>query len=237
MRRNRLAITLVELLVVIVILVLLVALMLPAVRSAREPARRNACKNNLKQIALALRLYEEVNGTLPPAYTVDADGNRLHSWRTLILPYMEQAQLFESIDLTKPWDDPANAKARDEVVDVYTCPSATHEEALTTYLGVFGPACVFSGSLPRKLSEVTDDISATIMVIEVKADPAVHWMSPQDINEDEVLEAFAESRTNHPSVIQAAFVDGSAHALTVSLDEDIVRAMLTISGGEATDFD
>ena len=49
---------------------------------------------------------------LPPAYTVDADGRPLHSWRTLILPYLEQEPLYQTIDLSKPWNDPANAKAR-----------------------------------------------------------------------------------------------------------------------------
>jgi hypothetical protein len=67
----------------------LICLLLPAVRSARGPARRAQCGNNLKQIALALLTYETVYHALPPAYTVDADGKPLHSWRTLILPYLE----------------------------------------------------------------------------------------------------------------------------------------------------
>ena len=69
------------------------------------------CANNLKQIALALRNYESVYHALPPAYTVDAEGKPLHSWRTLILPYLEQQALYDKIDLSKPWDDPANKEA------------------------------------------------------------------------------------------------------------------------------
>lgn len=74
--------------------VILIGLMLPAVRVSREPARRVQCSNNLKIIALALQNYEATYKSLPPAYTVDATGKRLHSWRTLILPFLEQQALY-----------------------------------------------------------------------------------------------------------------------------------------------
>ena len=81
---------LVELLVVIGVIVILIGLLLPTVRAAHEPARRSQCCNNLKQIALALHNYADEHGEFPPAYTVDEQGQPLHSWRTLILPYLEQ---------------------------------------------------------------------------------------------------------------------------------------------------
>ena len=87
---------------------ILVALLLPAVSAAREAARRTQCMNHLKQVALALHNYHDVFQAFPPAYTVDEDGKPLHSWRTLILPYLEQAALYEQIDLSKPWDAPEN---------------------------------------------------------------------------------------------------------------------------------
>src|SRR5262245_3382414 len=65
-------------------------LLLPAVSVAREPARRMQCLNNLKQIALALHNYDATYGSLPPAYIADASGKPMHSWRVLILPFLEQ---------------------------------------------------------------------------------------------------------------------------------------------------
>ena len=83
---------------------------------------------NLKQIELALFNYESTYHALPPAYTVDAEGNALHSWRTLILPYLDQTQLYEKIDLSKPWNDPVNAEAFNTRVPVFQCPSTAHKD-------------------------------------------------------------------------------------------------------------
>ena len=105
-RRRRHAFTLIELLVVIAIIAILIALLLPAVQQAREAARRSQCKNNLKQIGLALHNYEETMTILPPVKIVKATndggcpgwvkGSGL-SWRVMILPYMDQAPLYQQI--------------------------------------------------------------------------------------------------------------------------------------------
>jgi hypothetical protein len=70
----------------IVAVMLVIAILLPARRTAREAARRNDCLAHIRDIAIAIQNYHDEFGHLPPAYTVDADSNRLHSWRTLILP-------------------------------------------------------------------------------------------------------------------------------------------------------
>lgn len=219
----------------IVAILLAIALLLPATRGAREPARRNDCLSHLRDIAISIQNYHDDFGHLPPAYTVDAEGNRLHSWRTLILPYMEEKALYESIDLTKPWDDPANAEAREQFMPLYVCASATRgDENITSYLAVVGPDCAFSGSEPRKLSEVTDSTGKTIMVVEVHSDRAVHWMSPHDISPGEVLALCPDSKSNHPGIFQAAFLDGHAKAIPLDIDPNELRGMLTIAGGEET---
>jgi type II secretory pathway pseudopilin PulG len=232
MRRRQAALTLVELLVIIAIVGMLVALLLPFKRSAREPARRNSCLNNIKNIGLALHAYEQEHGALPPAYTVDEQGNRLHSWRTLLLPYIEQSRLYESIDLTKPWDDPVNAKARETIVEAYQCPSSPELDGLTNYLAVIGPECAFSGSEPRKLLDVKDDSEETLAIIDSGTDRAVPWMSPEDIDHAALLKLPPDARMNHPSQILALFLDGSPQNIPIDIDRDLLRAMLTISGGE-----
>src|SRR6478672_613361 len=126
--------TLLGCLAVIGIVGVLVALLLPATRNAGESARRAQCSNNLKQIAIALHLYVDAYGALPPAHTVDAEGKPLHSWRTLILPFAEQEPLYQKIDLSKPWADPANKVAFDAVPPGYGCPSIDRPLTHTTYM-------------------------------------------------------------------------------------------------------
>ena len=87
--------TLIELLVVIAIIAVLIALLLPAVQQARESARRTQCKNNLKQIGLALHNFHDVYGNFPPGM-LDDDG-RNYCWRTYLLPYMDQAPIYQSL--------------------------------------------------------------------------------------------------------------------------------------------
>jgi prepilin-type processing-associated H-X9-DG protein len=226
--------TILKVLIVFGILGVGVALLLPAVRSAREPARRNQCKSQMRQIALALHQYAEQHGGLPPAYTTDSDGRPLHSWRTLILPYLEEARLYNSIDLTKPWDDPVNAEAFKTKLEIYQCPSAPWEpDNRTAYLAVVTPESCIQATEPRKFSDVTDGTPRTLIVIEVDEEHAVPWMSPVDADEATVLGLCGpESRTPHPQGVQAAFVDGSVRFIHEGMPGKVRRALISIAGND-----
>ena len=117
--------------VVFGILGLLVLFLLPAFRRSPEPAYRYFCKKNLDDISAAMDNYHDKHGHFPPAFTTDNNGNRLHSWRTLLLPFLDQAALYETIDLNKPWDHPDNAQARDTKLEIFHCRSANLEPSYT----------------------------------------------------------------------------------------------------------
>src|SRR5262245_41674761 len=102
---------------------IIVAILYPAVQQAREAARRSSCKCNLKILGLALHNYHDAHGCFPPAWLADSQGRPMHSWRVLILPYIDQAALYNRYNFAEPWDGPNNVKLLDEIPPVYKCPS------------------------------------------------------------------------------------------------------------------
>lgn len=194
---HRRGFTLIELLVVIAIIAVLVALLLPAVQQAREAARRSQCKNNLKQLGLAVHNYVDAYRAVPPGACIDLNtsvtGNN-GSWGVhgRLLPYLEQASLYNAIDLSTAWDyQQAISGLR---VAVYGCPSDPESEVIrdpgagraklypTTYGFNYGTWFVYRPTSPTSggngvifpnsrlgMGAFLDGTSQTLLSAEVKA--------------------------------------------------------------------
>ncbi len=213
---------------------IVIGLLLPMVRSAREAARRTGCSFCLREIAQALRIYAKEHGSLPPAHTTDAEGRPLHSWRTLILPYLEEKQLFDTIDLSKPWDDPVNAAALATMPAIYCCPSSSAATGLTTYVVVVSDSGFFRPEGGVSEADFATNASRTLLAMEVPSSQAVPWMAPSDIDEEAFLRMGTETpfESDHAGgITMAAFGDGHTVALTLgdaeSLTPEMRRAMIT----------
>ena len=147
--------TLIELLVVIAIIAILVAILLPAVQQAREAARRTQCKNNLKNIGLALANYESTNGVYPAmAYRQPNAANPqwgFQPWegfspQTMILPYMEEAALYDQLDLSLSAGVNPNNQLSTEDVPSYNCPSDSEYRSGGNVWGPGGPGISYMAS-------------------------------------------------------------------------------------------
>lgn len=125
--RMRWGFTLIELLVVIAIIAVLIALLLPAVQQAREAARRTQCKNNMKQIGLALHNYESTMSVFPLGSF--SPWNMVPNWRLQLFPYFDQAPLYNRMDFTQSFAsnvDNVNTQILNNYkIQAYICPSST----------------------------------------------------------------------------------------------------------------
>jgi len=133
--------TLVELLVVIAIIGVLIALLLPAVQQAREAARRNQCLSNLRQMSLGLLNYESANGSFPPAFEYPENANPGlltnfgPNWVVRLLPYIEQAPVYDRIDFSTFLNNEENAQVRQTEVSSLRCPSDSFNRQVLTLPG------------------------------------------------------------------------------------------------------
>ena len=194
--RIRKGFTLIELLVVIAIIAILIALLLPAVQQAREAARRTQCKNNLKQIGLAMHNYHDVNNGFPVAQFACCWG----TWMVGILPYIEQTNLYNMYNNDRMYDGFAGTRYSSAVnlpvtttrLAALTCPSDTPNAPLANITShnyavnfgntgwlqqatladvTFGGAPFalsgVSGARNKKIRDIVDGTSSTILVSEV----------------------------------------------------------------------
>lgn len=210
---------------------LCVCLMLPTVRMSPKGARRTQCANNLKQIGLALHNYHDVNGHFPPAYTVDEEGKPLHSWRVLILPFMEQNNLYQKIRLDEPWDSPHNLAVTDVTLDVYRCPSNPIEGPYTDYFVINTPDGIFDGANRVEFPEITDGSENTVLVVE-NSQQMIRWNEPRDLS----LGAKNPTNSYHPSGSHAFFADGHIAFLFETIDLQTFRNLVTKSDGNPVEI-
>ena len=218
-----------------------VALLLPAVQAAREAARRMQCSNNIKQIVLALHCYHDVHNALPPLYTVDANGKPLHSWRVLILPYIEQMALYQQIRLDEPWDSEHNKQFHSMNIPGYRCPSngSGYAPGMCAYSAIAGEGFVPATGLD--FGAFRDGLSNTLAIVEVRE--AFNWMDPTaDVTLDELVEEFLPGgrlRGNrvgsyHPAGMNVGMFDGSVRFISETVDRKVLRALGTKAGGESS---
>lgn len=195
-QRSRNAFTLIELLVVIAIIAILIALLLPAVQQARESARRTQCRNNMKQLGLAIHSYESTMSCLPPtAVVIQLPNNTLYTSylgpHSRLLPYFEQGNAYNGININTSYGDVANIPAVGRVTQMFLCPSEPNSQpGVNASFGTIGGVnygfsmgdwfvwagpngspitrSAFGVNLSRRFASFTDGTSQTLLMSEVK---------------------------------------------------------------------
>ncbi|TVQ04507.1 MAG: DUF1559 domain-containing protein [Planctomycetaceae bacterium] len=210
------------------------------VREARRAAQTMASYSPLAQVAMALHNYHDTHGQFPPAYLVNESGKPIHSWRVLILPFVEEHRLYESYDFSEPWDGPNNSKLADRMPRTFRShsepPSTTH----TNVVLITGPGTAFPGTVSTRLSDITDGTQNTILVSET-ADSTIPWLAPRDIEViDDIVPlghtgdpdrpGISAVHWRHPLVVFADRISG--YRVSNQIPPEALRALTTIAGGE-----
>jgi len=170
-----------------VLLLVIGQLLYPVIDPARVGILGAECENNLRTLTIAIHAYESDHGHIPPPFTLDENGRRLHSWRVLLLPYIGENELYQKIDLTKPWDHPTNQPYHDQMPEIFCCSAVKYYSRwmttgnTTNYIVVVGECTPWRTKNQPSLNTIgqSDGTSSTIAIIESEAH-RLNWMSPND---------------------------------------------------------
>jgi|WetSurMetagenome_2_1015567.scaffolds.fasta_scaffold204780_2 prepilin-type processing-associated H-X9-DG protein len=225
--------------ILIDVIAMLLGLLQPSLQAAREAARRINCRDNLKMLGVAMLAYRDMQGSFPPAFVVGKDGKPMHSWRALLLPFVDSRtkSLGAKYHYDEPWDSPNNRQVTDVALQCFQCPTQPAGLAPTThYMMVVGPHTISDGPHGRKQAEIKDDPATTIMLVEV-VNSDVRWAEPKDLRFDQ-LDFTINGKKNHaiasdhPGGAHVLFCDGHVEFLNNNTFADRIKAMLTVDGSE-----
>lgn len=213
----------------------------PTFKGIKE--RRDAinCMSNLQRIAIALNAYASDHGTYPTPVVTDAAGKPLYSWRVLLLPYLDEVNLYASFKLNEPWDSINNAPLVAMCPAVYISPASLGNTSQSSYVLITGPGTIFPSTGPLKPAQISDGQSQTLLVVETD-NTFNEWSKPFDIDIAKLNLRIGASGTHkiggtHSEGATAVFADGQPAWLSVNLPATIVDAAITPNGNEAIPFD
>ena len=161
----------------------------------------------------------------------------MHSWRVLILPYLDEAALYNEYNFAEAWDGPNNSRLLARMPRVYACPShlppGPDPNTNTAYAGVFGDHCVFRGSEPVAIKDITDGTSNTLLVGEV-SNANIPWMKPEDIDVKlhPTIGAAGEFGSDHAGGAHFLMCDGTVRFLSTGINLQTLQGLFTRDGNE-----
>jgi len=205
-----------------------------------EHGARSECANTLHQIAIGLMNYEDKHRSLPPVCLTDGVGKPAHSWRTLILPEIEEQELFTRYRMGEPWNSPHNRQVTDNRIGVFRCPRDDGAgEYDTSYVAIVGPNTAWAPDKGTRLSQITDR-SKTILLVEMK-NSGIKWAEPRDLDLGNLppgvtKHSLLKTLSNHDGgYINVLFADGHTESISSSIPWEEFEAMIAINGSANTD--
>lgn len=199
------------------------------VEMAEQSAQDAMQMNNLKQLALAMHNYCDVNGHLPSTIR-DSDGKPLLSWRVHLLPYLEADDLYQQFKLDEPWDSANNKPLIERMPEVF----GTNGDGKTRYLAFSGENTPLGGNKAIGFADVIDGTALTIMCVQAAPEKAVTWSKPEDLefNQENPLAALGAIPDKG---FRTALLDGSCCTIPKDIDLETLRRLIQHNDGQPVD--
>ncbi|MCB9873118.1 MAG: DUF1559 domain-containing protein [Planctomycetaceae bacterium] len=196
-----------------------------------EQIRRRTNSDRFKQILLAMHNYHDTFKSFPPGDAFrDARGKSGFSWRVYILPFLDQADLYNEFDLDQPWDSPHNKPLIEKMPKVYESPWLGITPGHTTFLAPVGEDTIFGGDKPISFRHILDGTSNTAMLVEVEPRLSVPWTAPLDYQFD-AQQPGAGVRVGTDGRFLAALADGSVNMFRGSAAPELLIRLFQKSDG------
>jgi hypothetical protein len=194
----------------------------------------------IRNIGEAIRYYHDTFKCLPPPAVYSKNGKPLLSWRVLLLPFLEESELYRQFKLDEPWDSPHNKPLLETVPGCY-CMHGIVRPPLTHYRAFVGPGTAFERD-GLTWRDFPDGLENTILIVE--ASEPIPWTKPDELVYDPAKPLpslgghdtkpfyFLRFETSRKPGFSAVFADGTARFITSQPDEKTLRALITRNGGE-----
>jgi len=227
-----------------------------ATKEDREILKLNQSFDNLKKIGLALHGFHETFNHFPPASVTGPDEKPWHSWRVLILPWLDHADIYNAYKLDEPWNGSNNKRLLEKMPAVFADPIyGENKDFYTHYVAITGARMAFTAegakydgnandlssvySPGTEGQSITDGSSNSLQVGPVGPERKIQWMKPEDILVDDNFPQLGKKgsfvlpyKTEKGSAAPFLRCDGSVAAILESIDNETFRSLLTIKGGE-----
>lgn len=214
-------------------LVVAVGMIVPAVQKVQDGAANLQTQNNLKQILLAMHSYHDQNKKLPPARL-----NKGLSWRVALLPYLDEAPLYNEFKLDESWDSPHNIKLLDRMPQVYEVVGGRAAPRNHTCFQVFtGDKLIFHPFLDLKsrIHTISDGSSNTFLVVE--SGRPVPWTKPEDIQYQPFMGLPGPLLGySMPGSFLAGFGDGTVRSMSITLPPETLDRLIHPADGNVVDI-